>query len=192
MAWVKAEYAPELAVLSAWLSALLPWSVSLQLGGPLGSVLFFVRWPVGELQVRVAPSVTVGNESVPVGRVLDAAYPGNRLWGPFHLADPFSATAGYGSTWVAGAGAAWLLGTFAIAVAVALSIALYRDEPGTTARLPVDPVRATAGLLALAVGGYALATIGLWLGPPRLGLALPVGVVVIGALAAVLARVERI
>jgi hypothetical protein len=36
MAWVKAEYAGELAVLATWLTALLPWSVSFLRRSPRG------------------------------------------------------------------------------------------------------------------------------------------------------------
>jgi hypothetical protein len=50
MAWVRSEYAGELAVLSAWVAALLPWNV---MYAPdvkqLGPVLY-IRWPF--LQVR--------------------------------------------------------------------------------------------------------------------------------------------
>ena len=192
MAWVKAEYAGELAVVAAWVAALTPWSLTLQPKGPLGSILFMVRWPVGELQVRLASTVTIDGAEVAVSAVLAEAYPGVRVLGPVFVADPLSATAFYGVPVLAYGGWGWVLGGLAVLVAVGLSVALYRDESGTTDRLPVDPVRGMAALLAVATVGFAAATVGVWFGPPRVGVPIPVGVVVVGALSGVLARVERV
>lgn len=192
MAWVKAEFAGELAVVAAWVAALTPWSFTLQPGGPLGSILFMARWPFGELQVRLASSVTVDGVDVAVSSVLAEAYPGTRVFGPFFVADPVSATAHYDVPVLAYGGWGWLLGGLAILVAVGLSVALYRDEAGTNARLPVDPVRGMAGLLGLATIGFAASTLGLWFGPPRVGVPVPIGVVVVGGLSIALARVHRV
>ena len=48
--WVRSEYAAELAVLSAWLSALVPWTVTYSGEGPLGSTLVLIRTGVLEVQ----------------------------------------------------------------------------------------------------------------------------------------------
>jgi hypothetical protein len=192
MAWVKAEYAGELAVVAAWVATLTPWSLTLQPNGPLGSILFLVRWPLGELQVRLASSITFGDTEVTASPALAELYPGTHLGGPFFVADPVSATAFYDVPAVTYGGWGWVIGTIAVVVALGLSVALYRDEAGTTARLPVDPVRGMAGLLGVATTGFAAATVGLWFGPPRVGVPLPVGVVVVGALAIALFRVDRV
>ncbi len=192
MAWVKAEYAGELAVVASWVAALTPWSLTLQPNGPLGSIIFIVRWPLGELQVRLASSITVDGADVSVSAVLAEAYPGTGVGGPFFIGDPVSSTAFYDVPAVAYGGWGWVIGGLAVVVALGLSAALYRDEANATARLPVDPVRAMAGLLGLATVGFAAATIGFWYAPPRVGLPIPVGVVIVGALAVALARVERV
>ena len=44
MVWVRSEYAGEFAVLSAWLSALLPWSVSFAQAGAF--TLVVLRFPL--------------------------------------------------------------------------------------------------------------------------------------------------
>jgi hypothetical protein len=192
MAWVKAEYAGELAVVAAWVAALTPWSLTLQPNGPLGSILFWVRWPLGELQVRLASTVTIDGTEVSVSAVLAEAYPGSQVFGPFFVADPVAATAFDGFPAVTYGGWGWVIGALAVVVALGLSVALYRDEAGTTARLPVDPIRGMAGLLGLATLGFGAATVGLWFGPPRVGVPIPIGVVVVGALSVALARVERV
>ena len=95
MPWVKSEYAPELAVLSAWIAALVPWSVTVHTAAPLGSVLFAIRFPLAEIQVRAASTVTVDGQTVRVTDVLDQVYPGVGVWGDAYLADPISAAATY-------------------------------------------------------------------------------------------------
>lgn len=192
MAWVKAEYAGELAVVAAWVAALTPWSLTLQPTGPLGSILFMSRWPVGELQVRLPASITVDEATVSGAPVLADAYPGAHVLGPFFVSDPISATASYGVPALTYGGLGWAVGGLAVLLGLGLSVALYRNEDGTAARLPVDPIRGMAGLLGVAAVGFAAATVGLWLGPPRIGIPVPVGVVVVGALAIALARVERV
>lgn len=192
MAWVKAEYAGELAVVAAWVATLTPWSLTLQPNGPLDSILFMVRWPLGELQVRLASTVTIDGAEVAVAEVLADAYPGTRVLGPFFVANPLSATAFYDAPALAYGGWGWVIAALAVLVALGLSVALYVDEGGTTERLLVDPVRGMAGLLGLATVGFGVATIGFAMGPPRVGVPVPVGVVVVGALAVALARVERV
>ena len=44
MVWVRSEYAEELAVVSAWLMALLPWSLTY--GRPMGGRYVAIRFPL--------------------------------------------------------------------------------------------------------------------------------------------------
>jgi hypothetical protein len=190
MPWVKAEYAGELAVVSALVAALVPWRLSLQPSAPFGSFFFAVHWPLGELQVRI-PS-TVEGDPAPVVEALRDVYPGVDLFGPFYVADVVSAATFYGSANFSRAGLAWLAGTGFVLVAVGLAVALYRDEAGMASLLPVDHVRLMAVLLGLATVAFALASAYYWVGPDFVGVPVPVGVVVVGALAVALARVERV
>lgn len=192
MPWVKAEYAGELAVVSAWVAALLPWSVSLLPEGPLGSILFMVRWPLLELQVRIPADVTIAEQPAPVEEILAEVYPGVKLFGSFYVTEPVTVATHYGIEPLFYGGLAWLAGAAVVVVAVALSLALYRDEAGTTRRLPVDPVRGMAGLLGLAALAFAVASAFYWQGQELVGIPVPIGVLVVGALAVVLARVERV
>lgn len=190
MAWVKAEYAGELAVVAAWIGALVPWSVSYQPSAPFGSVFFAVRWPLFELQVRI-PS-TVEGDPQPVAEALTDVYPGLNLVGDFYVTQPIGAASLYESTALTTGSLAWLAGAGVVLVALVLSVALYRDETGTAARLPMDHVRLMAVLLGSATVAFAVASALYWLGPDYVGMPIPVGVLVLGALAVVLARVERV
>ncbi|MFB6161454.1 MAG: hypothetical protein ABEJ61_09810 [Haloferacaceae archaeon] len=126
--WVRSEYAGELAVLSAWLTALLPWSVSYVPSVAGGSILD-VRFPL--LQVRY----TFG---LPLARAMT-------------VRDPVSGFLVTGNTPAQVAYAAWVAGAAVAAVAVLLSVVYYARQARVEAA-PVDPVR-TMGVLLLLVGG---------------------------------------
>jgi len=164
--WVKAEYANELAVLSAWLAALLPWNVSYA-GDVAGGWLLFVRFPF--FQVRY----TFG---VPLARAV-------------RLDHPLSAVRFQSGTSLELPYQVWAVGAALVAVAVGLSVVFYRYEDRLAAG-PVDPVRLMggvigAGTLVLAVATYYLYGNGL----PTVEV--PVGLLLTGALAVVLFTVER-
>lgn len=192
MPWVKAEYAGELAVVAAWLAALVPWSVSLQPDGPFGSVLFMVRWPLAELQVRVPANLTANGQPLDVEGALGQVYPGTNVFGSFYVTEPVSAATFYESSPLVPGGWAWLVGAAVVLVALGLSVALYLDEAGTARRLPADHVRVMAALLGLATAAFAVASGFYYLGRDVVGVPVPVGVAVVGALAVALARVERV
>jgi hypothetical protein len=192
MPWVKSEYAPELAVLSAWIAALVPWSVTVHTAAPLGSVLFAIRFPLAEIQVRAASTVTVDGQTVRVTDVLDQVYPGVGVWGDAYLADPISAAATYDPVALQVGSAAWALGAVLIALAVVLGIAMYRDEAATARRLPYDEVRVMGGLLAGASLAFAAASALYYLGRDVVGVPVPIGVLLVGALAVALLRIDRV
>jgi hypothetical protein len=190
MAWVKAEYAGELAVVSAWIAALVPWSLSLQSSAPFGSFFFAVRWPLFELQVRIP--ATVEGDPQPVAEALTDVYPGSGIGGGLYVTEPLSGLEHYGSDALINGNLAWLVGAGVVLVAVGLSLALYLNEAGTAERLGADPVRLMAQLLGVTTVAFAAASVLYWLGPDYVGTPIPIGVIVVGALAVVLARVERV
>lgn len=162
--WVRSEYAGELAVLSAWVTALLPWSVSFVRA--LGGGVLVVRFPFFEVQYQIGLSI---GEAVGIFGPLNA----------FRLQRGTAAAAGY-RLWVAGA--------VVVGLALALSVAYYLREARLEAS-PVDPVRAMGGLLlggSLVLGG---ATALLFTKFP--GFTLPVGVPLTLALAVTLLVADR-
>lgn len=192
MAWVKSEYAAELAVLSAWIAALVPWSVTVHPGGPLGSWLFFIRFPIAELQVRAASQITVDGEEAPVAELLADVYPGWQVYGNAFVADPVSSAMTYGIDALQAGSVAWAVGAVLVVCAVLLGLAMYADEEGTARRLPVDEVRVMGALLGAATLSFAVATVLYYQGRDVVGVPVPVGVLVVGALAAILLRVDRV
>jgi hypothetical protein len=131
MVWVRSEYAGELAVLSAWLAALLPWNLTYSPAVAGGSVLF-VRFPF--FQVRFA-------WGVPVARAVA-------------VSDPLSAVEFQAGQSIQLAYQVWAVGAAVLALALLLSVAYYLREERLEAG-PVDPVRVMGGLLG--VGGVVLA-----------------------------------
>ncbi|UPV99572.1 hypothetical protein M0R88_13730 [Halorussus gelatinilyticus] len=150
MVWVRSEYAGELAVVAAWLSALLPWNVTYSTLSGIGSVLF-VRFPF--FQVRYVFGISI-SKGVAVQTPL----------GAMAYQEGHSIVAAY---------QAWTVGAVLVGAAVALSLALYRFEERVESL--TDPVRAMGGLLALAAVVLSAATWLLWTGPFP-GLPIPVGV----------------
>lgn len=189
MAWVKSEYAAEVSVLSAWLAALVPWSVSFY-AGPVGSRLFSFRFPLAELQVRAA--LRINGETALAEEALAQVYPGTHLLGGIWAITPVSAITGFGQVVLSAGGIAWALGALVVLVAVALSLAMVRDEEATAARLPRDNVRIMGGLLAIATVCFGTASVLYFLGRSVVGIPIPVGVLVVGTLAVSLLRVERV
>jgi hypothetical protein len=171
--WVRSEYANELAVLSAWLAALLPWNVTYTTE-VLGGNLLFVRFPF--FQVRYDLGVGIG-QAIRLDHPLSAA----RFQQGQSLALPYQV---------------WAVGAGVLAVALALSVVFYAREEWVES-WPVDPVRLMGavlgvGTLVLAVATYYLfeqgfpaATV---LGAP---LKLPLGLVLLGVLAGLLLTVDR-
>jgi len=162
--WVRSEYAGELAVVSAWLTALLPWSVGY--GSVVGGTLLDVRFPF--LRFRF----TVG---VPITRAVD-------------LSDPVSAMVENVGTTAFVAYQSWVVAAGVVAVAVALSVGYYlREERVESA--PIDPVR-VMGVLLLAGGGTFFVGTYLFLTNAP-GITVPVGALVVPLFGVVLLRVDR-
>ncbi|MFB6100945.1 MAG: hypothetical protein ABEJ73_00080 [Haloplanus sp.] len=121
--WVRSEYAGELAVLSTWLSALLPWNVTYSSGIGSGALLF-VRFPL--VQIRYS-------FGVPLARRIA-------------VADPLSAMAFQRGQAIQAAYQVWALGAAVFAAALVVSLLYYRREAWAES-WPLDPVRLLGGLL---------------------------------------------
>lgn len=203
--WVSSEYANELAVVSAWVALLVPWSVSTQsrsVSTPIADgeagVLFF-RFPLFELQFRddtiVSESSTGESVGVDITDNLAELYPGSELFGDvFATTAPASAAFSsdvYGST-LQQAGLLWTLASVGFVLAFLLSIALYVCEERVVTASPVSPVRLMGALLGVGALGTAGATVLHYTQRDAVGFPIPVGLVVIAALAAVLLRTEQV
>jgi uncharacterized protein (TIGR04206 family) len=164
LAWVRSEYAGELAVLSAFFSGLLPWSVSYTAGEGISTV--DVRFPF--FLFKYVYGIVRRNLFVPVLRA--PAFP------------PPEAAA------IRQAYTVWLAAAAVVALALLLAVAYYAAEERVEDG-PVDPVRLMGGLLTLTGAGFAAATAVLLM--EYGGLTVPIGALIVPALGIVLLRVDR-
>lgn len=169
MPWVNSEYAGELAVVSAWLAALLPWSVTVRSGTLLGenASLIVVRFPVAMFQFLFGPDVQGFDSFVPV----------------------WAARGFTGSEAVATAYTLWLVGGILVGLAVILSAIYYTRDERLEARSPVDPVRLMGALLLPAGALFFVAAVLLF--RAQGGVTVPVGAGLVPVLGGVLLMVER-
>jgi len=177
--WVKSEYAGELAVISAWLAALLPWNVTRLSLGPLGTMWYF-RYPFFQVQFV--------NININVGESGTLSQAGIRLASGIWLADPVSAARFYAEGSSANANAAWVVGSAIVAVAFLLSLGMYFREE-TFMSLPVDVVRVMGGLLL--VGSLVLGVSSYLFWTEAAGVPIPVGTGVMFVLSTTLLLVDR-
>lgn len=141
MVWVKSEYAGELAVVSAWLSVLLPWYTSYvpEIDGLPGSVLF-LRFPLAQIRFTFGvPFADAIDFRTPMGLVVERA-------------DTLESGAIEIAYWV------WYVGAALVVLAVLLSIVMYVDYERVIEILPVHPVRVMGALLTGAALVLALST----------------------------------
>jgi uncharacterized protein (TIGR04206 family) len=196
--WVKSEYASELAVLSAWVAMVLPWNVVYFPNAAGGSTVVFLRFALVEIQVRAATIITlVNNRTGDVRRVaadglLAQQFPGTELAADVFVTTPPTSALFYEAPELQQASLAWTVAAASFLLAFVLSLALYTKEEAVRERLPVDPVRLLGALLAAGTVGTALATWLYYLARDLAGTPIPVGVVIIGVLAVVLLRAERV
>ncbi|RNJ26123.1 DUF7549 family protein [Halosegnis longus] len=153
MSWVESDHAGELAVVSAWLATLLPWSVSFATNE--GVSLITVRFPVAMFQFLFGADLNV-----------DLLVP---VWAAPGLEGSNAAlqTAYY----------VWLAGAVLVGVAFLFSLVYYSREDAVERRLPVSPVRVMGGLLTLAGGCLLVSTVRIFQSAP--GVAIPVGAVLV-------------
>jgi hypothetical protein len=218
--WVRSEYANELAVLSAWLSVLVPWNVTQHtrtdtlslldglLNADAESNIFFLRFPFLEIQLRrpggVNPDKFVQNGSVEEGstaaqrlkeadasEALDSAYAGTELIDGLFVTTPLTSMGFYdGALWQASL--LWTIAALAFVLAFTLSLALYFREEPVADRLPVSAVRLMGTLLGIGALGTAGASVLYFLERDLVGFPIPAGVIVVGILATVLLQTEEV
>ncbi|SNR31851.1 DUF7549 family protein [Halorubrum vacuolatum] len=168
MVWVRSEYAGELAVVSAWLAALIPWNVTYSTAEGIGGVLYirfvfaeFVYFSDLEIDGRSFEFLSIRRAVVQqTGEFVFLAY------------------------------LMWVLGAVLIAAAVVLSIVYYFRETRVEAG-PIDPVRAMGALLCgsglvLVVANYLIVTRGI----P--GVPIPIGTLLILVLGGMLLTADRV
>lgn len=165
MVSLRTKYAGELAVLSTWASALLPWSVSFASQGGLSLVV--VRWQVFLVQF-----------------IFGAQLPNEAPFQLLHSAIAFETGA------VREAYLVWAVGAVPFLLAFVLSVAYYAREEQVAERLPVDPVRLLGGLLL--VSGLVLGASTALLVDRYVGTTIPVGALFLLVFGAILLRVERV
>lgn len=180
MVWVRSEYAGELAVLSTWVTALVPWSIHY---APLsgGASLLYVRFPLLQVRYVFGLSLIRGSQvglPVPAGVVDVEGF----LVSAIAFQDNPGLTDAY---WLwAGAAAVYLL-------ALAVSLLYYRDEERVEG-WRVDPVRLLGGLLVGTAGLLGVASYVAWTADRALpGVPVPIGVLIVGLLGGVLLTAER-
>jgi len=165
MVWVKSDFAGELAVISTWLSAFIPWSVSY--ASPAEFTFLSIRFPF--LRLLYIFGVSFGSGERPLLPVWEVpGFESNPALTRAHL------------IWLAAAGV--------FALALALSVTMYLAEARIESG-PVDPVRLAGGLLGLTALLLSGSMWLLWTNYP--GISVPLGVVFLYVFAGVLLTVER-
>ncbi|MFC7134502.1 MULTISPECIES: DUF7549 family protein [Salinibaculum] len=190
--WVKSEYAGELAVLSAWVSMLVPWNVAFLTKAPFDSTVVFLRFALFEVQFRFPSELVFDGQQLDVASALAETYPGTHFLGDAFLALPTAAITFYESPQLQQAGLAATGGALAFLAALALSVALYTREDAVADALDGREVQLMGTLLLAGAAGTAVATALYYLERGLVGTPIPVGVLVVGALGAVLLRTERV
>lgn len=166
MAWVRSEYAGEFAVVSAWLCALMPWSVTVLRPADARFSFVILRYAYFHFQFLM-------NLSLPGERTflwLDEVY---RFVGPNVQPAIVAAAAG----------------ALIFTAALVLSVAYYLAEDRVESGLPVDPVRLMGALLGLAALAYAASYV--LLIRSKSGVSVPLGLLFMAGFAIVLLRVDR-
>ncbi len=177
MVWVRSEYAGELAVLTTWITAFIPWNIHYAPLSDAASVLW-VRFPLLQVRYVFGLELLRGTQiglPVPPPLIDSTGF----VVSAMGFQDNARLTTGY---------EIWAVGALLYLVALAVSIAYYRDEERVEA-WSVDPVRLLGGLLLLTAGAFGAATVftyGVFPGVP-----IPLGVVITGLFGAVLLTAER-
>lgn len=132
--WVNTDYLNEYAVLTTWLSTLLPWTISTGVIPNFGQFarIYFPLASIRYLWVNPFDHTTI---KTPLGAYHTQA---GHTMATIHLL--------------------WLLGTTLLILTLALSITLYYNESRTTRHLPYPPAHLLGIGLALTASCFTLAT----------------------------------
>lgn len=167
--WVNPEYAREFAVLSAWLSLLLPWSLTYGTFPDSSATIFQMRFPyvmvqyvsgvpfVEAFQLRFAHDLMALEQGNNQGLVIAAA--------------------------------AWLVGSALLTVAFALSLLLYGEADVLDDYRDIAPVRAMGVVLLLVAVAMTVSDVFLWNHSP--GTQIPVFTLFYYVFAVVLLAIEE-
>ncbi len=164
--WVRSEYAGELAVLSTWVCALLPWSFTYASRGGLRLIRIHFLY----IFFQFAPGSSLGG-------FLDGYM---FLHQAPTFADNPTVTFGY---------QLWILGGLLFLLPLGVSITYYLQEARLERHAPIDPVRIIGGLLGLAAIPLAGATY--FVASGAQGYTIPIGVIFMIVLGGLLLIVER-
>lgn len=169
MAWVRSEYAGELAVVSVWLTALLPWSVSVfreAIAGRTVTVINirFVLWQFHYLFGISFGEQTFADLVQVVHQVPDFVPPNQRLEAEI-----------------------WLGAAALFAALLVLSVLYYAREDWLTERVPTDLVRLFGGVFAVLAVVFSVTTAMFF--PHQV--TVPIGVVFMWVFAVTLLRIDR-
>ncbi|AEN05140.1 hypothetical protein [Halolamina sp.] len=177
MVWVRSEYAGELAVLTTWFTALVPWNIHYAPLSDAASVLW-IRFPLFQVRYVFGLELLRGTQiglPVPPPLVDSTGF----VVSAIGFQDNAQLTTAY---------EIWAIGALVYLLALGISIAYYRDEARVES-WSVDPVRLLGGLLLLAAGSFGVATV--FTSGQFPGVPIPLGAVLVGLFGAVLLTAER-
>ena len=169
--WVRSEYAGELAVLATWLTALLPWSVSVVSASPRGMDATFtvVNIRFVFLQFHYLFGISLGEQSldelVQFVFEIPAFVPANQVL----------------------EGKIWVVATAFYALMLLLSILYYAREDVVVEYSPIDPVRLFGVGFAVLGVAFFVATAMFF----QHQTTVPIGALFMWVFAAMLLQVER-
>lgn len=194
--WVRSKYTSELAVLAAWVSALLPWNLTHHTDATVGgfqdieTTVFFLRFVFLEIQIR--QETVVNNEvGLDVTDVLTEQYAGAGVGSGVYLTSPPTSMLFYEDA-LFQASLLWTVAAAALALALLLSIALYFRTEATLERLPVSEVRLMGALLGIVTVALAGSSVLYYLERDLMGTPIPIGIPVLGALSLVLLLMKEV
>jgi len=169
MAWVRSEYAGELAVLSVWLTALLPWSVSYFNETISGQSVTVINIRFLFFQLHYLFGISFGEQTfgdiVQFIPEIPGFVPDNQ-----HLEAQI-----------------WVAGAVLFAALLALSVLYYAREDDLAERVPVDIVRLFGGVFAVLAVVFSVSVAMFF--PHQL--TVPVGTLFMWVFAVVLLRIDR-
>lgn len=189
--WVRSKYTSELAVLAAWVSLLVPWNIVYHGDAPVGGTVVFLRFALFEIQIRDPGAFTLNGQTVVASEPLELTYAGTELVGSFFITSPPGSLQFYDGT-LQQASLVWTVAAGVFILAFLLSLALYFRTEQTVDRLPTSEVRLMGLLLGVSALGLAGASAMYYLERSTMGIPIPVGVLVVGALSVVLLQTEEV